>query len=148
MRRAEQCSPVGADGTAAPEQLTRVSLGWQLPAGFQEQIGLCVDEGTAGTVWTNHTVRGASIAMRDMDPSRPSFRTDTTRQRRYFTWTTSTGMNNFYTKKNQQARMKKLLGANKMAGGALIIDSSTRGTHYFAKVNLVTTYQIVSIMFK
>merc|ERR1711971_1338055 len=77
-RTQEQCSPVGSDGrTDKLESLQKVSIGWQIEGTFIEQIGLCVDESNFGTIWTNHTVRGASINLRDIDPKRPSFRADT-----------------------------------------------------------------------
>ena len=77
-RTQEQCSPVGSDGrTDKLESLQKVSIGWQIEGAFIEQIGLCVDESNFGTIWTNHTVRGASINLRDIDPKRPSFRADT-----------------------------------------------------------------------
>ena len=77
-RKQEQCAPVGDDGrTDKLESLQRVSIGWQIEGTFIEQIGICIDESNFGTIWTNHTVRGASIALRDIDPKRPSFRADT-----------------------------------------------------------------------
>ena len=79
-RTATPCSPVGADGrTDSLDSLVHVSIGWKLKDTFVEQIGLCVDESNFGTLWTNHTVRGASIAFRDIDPKRPSFRTNPSR---------------------------------------------------------------------
>ena len=77
-RTQEKCAPVGSDGrTDKLETLQKVSIGWRIEDTFIEQIGLCVDESNFGTIWTNHTVRGASIALRDIDPKRPSFRADT-----------------------------------------------------------------------
>ena len=74
----EKCSPVGSDGrTDNLETLEKVSISWKIEDTFIEQIGLCVDESNFGTIWTNHTVRGASINLRDIDPKRPSFRADT-----------------------------------------------------------------------
>ena len=78
-RTQEQCSPVGSDGRTekVESHLQRVSIGWQIEGTFIEQIGLCVDESNYGTIWTKHTLRGASIDLRDKDPKRPSFRADT-----------------------------------------------------------------------
>lgn len=78
VRSQEQCAPIGTDGrTDNLESLWRVAIGWQVGERFIEQIGLCVDESNYGTLWTNHTLHGASIAFRDIDPKRPSFRVDT-----------------------------------------------------------------------
>merc|ERR1712088_764476 len=94
-RKQEQCAPVGDDGrTDKLESLQRVSIGWQVEGTFIEQIGICIDESNFGTIWTNHTVRGASIALRDIDPKRPSFRADTgaytRKNQRFFKWSTCT----------------------------------------------------------
>merc|ERR1712001_103428 len=80
----------GSDGkTDKLETLQKVSIGWRIEDTFIEQIGICIDERNFGTIWTNHTVRGASIALRDIDPKRPSFRADT----------------GAYTRKNQRYNM-------------------------------------------
>ena len=39
-----------------------------------------------------------NIDYRDKDPTRPSFRIDTSYNKRFYTWTTSTGMNTYYSK--------------------------------------------------
>ena len=84
LRSPSRCSPIGVDGrTDKLDRLVRVSIGWQLhESTFFEQIGLCVDESSYGTVWSNHTLHGESIAHRDIDLSRPGFRVDTTRSKR------------------------------------------------------------------
>ena len=84
LRSPSRCSPIGVDGrTNRLDTLVRVSIGWQLAKGtFFEQIGLCVDESSYGTVWTNHTLHGGSIEHRDIDLNRPGFRVDTTRSKR------------------------------------------------------------------
>ena len=84
IRSSSQCSPIGVDGrTNKLDTLVRVSIGWQLhESTFFEQIGLCVDESSYGTVWTKHTLHGESIAHRDTDFNRPGFRVDTTRSKR------------------------------------------------------------------
>ena len=77
-RTQEQCASVGSDGRIDQlETLQKVSLGWNIESTFIEQIGLCIDESNFGTIWTNHTLRGASIALKDIKPGRPSFRADT-----------------------------------------------------------------------
>ena len=40
------------------------------------------------------------------------FRIDTSYNKRFFTWTTSTGMNNYYSKNNQVEEVTKILGTN------------------------------------
>ena len=84
LRSPSRCSPIGVDGrTDKLDTLVRVSIGWQLHEDtYFEQIGLCVDESSYGTVWTQHTIHGESIAHRDVDLSRPGFRVDTTRSKR------------------------------------------------------------------
>ena len=82
VRFKEQCSLVGTDGrTGDLETLVRVSLGWQLQDTFIKQIELCVDESNFGTLWSRHTVHGASIAFRDKN-DRPGFRVDTSKNKR------------------------------------------------------------------
>ena len=85
VRLPTPCSPIGVDGrTDGLDTLVRVSIGWQLDEDtYLEQIGLCVDESSYGTVWTNHTLHGQSIEHRDVDPSRPGFRVDTSRSKRW-----------------------------------------------------------------
>ena len=84
LRSPSQCSPIGVDGrTEKLDTLVKVSIGWQLQEGlFLEQIGLCVDESSYGTVWTKHTLHGESIAHRDVHPGRPGFKVDTKRSKR------------------------------------------------------------------
>ena len=78
--------------------MVRVSIGWQIEDNFIEQIGLCHDERNFATIWSNYTLHGENIDYRDKDPARPSFRIDTSYNKRFYTWTTSTGMNNYYSK--------------------------------------------------
>merc|ERR1719158_1289441 len=140
LRRKEQCSPVGADGRDDDlSELTRASIGWSIDGKYKEQIGLCIDEKMFATIWTNHTLHGANIDYRDIDPGRPGFRIDTTGTKRFFPWATSTKMNEYYSKKNQLSQVKKLLKTNNKLGALKIIDTSrsgTQGTHYFAKGHL------------
>merc|ERR1712106_999847 len=137
MRRAEHCSPVGADGRDDDlSELTRTSIGWNIDGKYKEQIGLCIDERMFATIWTNHTLHGANIDYRDIDPKRPGFRIDTTGTKRFFPWATSTKMNKYYSKNNQLAQVKKILGTNNKMGTFQIIDKSRSGTHYFAKGHL------------
>merc|ERR1711970_732792 len=140
-RTQEQCSPVGSDGrTEKLESIWKVSIGWQIEDTFIEQIGLCVDESNYGTIWTNHTVRGASIDLRDIDPKRPSFRADTSaytrKNRRFFTWSTSTKLNKLYSKKAQKSTVTALLGGVTSIEDETIIETSSSGTDYFAKGHL------------
>jgi len=137
LRRKEQCSPVGADGRDDDlSELTRASIGWSIDGKYKEQIGLCIDEKMFATIWTNHTLHGANIDYRDIDPGRPGFRIDTTGTKRFFPWATSTKMNKYYSKKNQLSQVKKLLKTNNKLGALKIIDTSRSGTHYFAKGHL------------
>ena len=135
-RKQEQCSPVGSDGrTDQLQSLEKVSIGWQIEGTFIEQIGLCIDESNFGTIWTKHTVRGASIGLRDKDPKRPSFRADTSAYKgkdqryrqltksylynkiivRFFEGFTNTKLNKLYSKASQKSTVTKILnrrGAN------------------------------------
>merc|ERR1711963_534659 len=140
-RKQEQCAPVGDDGrTDKLESLQRVSIGWQIEGTFIEQIGICIDESNFGTIWTNHTVRGASIALRDIDPKRPSFRADTgayTRKNQmFFKWSTSTKLNKLYSKTSQKSTVTALLGGITSIEDETIIETSSSGTDYFAKGHL------------
>merc|ERR1711990_604865 len=140
-RTQEQCSPVGSDGrTDNLETLEKVSIGWKIEDTFIEQIGLCVDESNFGTIWTNHTVRGASINLRDIDPKRPSFRADTSaytrKNQRFFKWSTSTKLNKLYSKKSQKSTVTALLGGVTSIEDETIIETSSSGTDYFAKGHL------------
>ena len=79
------------------------------------------------------------------------FRIDTSYNKRFFTWTTSTGMNNYYSKNNQVEEVTKILGTNLLGlyyqlysgeewtisilgGTTEIIENTSSGTKYFAKV--------------
>jgi len=140
-RKQEQCAPVGDDGrTDKLESLQRVSIGWQIEGTFIEQIGICIDESNFGTIWTNHTVRGASIALRDIDPKRPSFRADTgaytRKNQRFFKWSTSTKLNKLYSKTSQKSTVTALLGGITSIEDETIIETSSSGTDYFAKGHL------------
>merc|ERR1712180_154234 len=140
-RKQEQCAPVGDDGrTDKLENLQRVSIGWQIEGGFIEQIGICIDESNFGTIWTNHTVRGASIALSDIDPKRPSFRADTgaytRKNQRFFKWSTSTKLNKLYSKTSQKSTVTALLGGITSIEDETIIETSSSGTDYFAKGHL------------
>jgi len=137
VRKKEQCSAVGSDGrTENLGSLVRVSIGWQLGETFLEQIGLCVDEKNYGTLWTNHTLHGASVPFRDIEPGRPSFRIDTSRNKRFFTWTTSTKMTKLYSKKTSDSTVTAILGGKTKLEGEEIIETSSSGTDYFAKGHL------------
>merc|ERR1712227_288855 len=140
-RKQEQCAPVGDDGrTDKLESLQRVSIGGQIEGTFIEQIGICIDESNFGTIWTNHTVRGASIALRDIDPKRPSFRADTgaytRKNQRFFKWSTSTKLNKLYSKTSQKSTVTALLGGITSIEDETIIETSSSGTDYFAKGHL------------
>jgi len=137
IRSQEKCSRVGSDGRRKNlKSLVRVSIGWQLGDIFREQIGLCVDEENYGTIWTNHTVRGASISFRDIDPSRPAFRVDTSGSKRFFPWTTSSSMNSMYSKTIAKETVTDLLDGVTALEGETIIETSSSGTDYFAKGHL------------
>lgn len=136
LKTQEECSSIGADGrTSDLSELYLVQIGWMIRETFVEQIRLCQDEKTYGTIWTNHTVLGANINFRDIDSGRPSFRIDNSYLKRFFTWTTSTKMNDYYSKNTQEETMMKLLGHNTINGNP-IIETSTSGTNYFAKGHL------------
>ena len=51
-------------------------IGWDVDGTFQEQIYICQDIKTYSTLWTKHTLRGASIDYRDIGGTRPGFRRD------------------------------------------------------------------------
>jgi len=132
-----KCARAGADGRRKGlNLLTRVSIGWNISGIFHEQIGLCVDETMFATLWTNHTIHGANIAFRDIDSGRPAFRADTSKNHRFFPWTSSSKLNYFYSKNYQQSQMKMNLKTNNQIDGQKIIETSSSGVHYFAKGHL------------
>jgi len=136
IKTQETCSPVGADGRESTlEDLYTVQIGWMIHEKFLEQIRICIDEKVYGTIWTNHTVHGKHINFRDIDDSRPGFRIDNSYLKRYYTWTTSTKMQGYYSKKTQASTVLKLLGHNEINGNA-VIETSSSGTNYFAKGHL------------
>jgi len=135
VREKKECSPVGADGKTGND-LVQVSIGWQLGDKFVEQVGVCVDESEFGTIWTKHVVHGANIEFRDKDPKRPSFKTDTRGQKRFFNWTSSWRMGKMYSKKSQAATITDLLDGVKEINGEVIIETGSSGTDYFAKGHL------------
>jgi len=103
---------------------------------YIEQIQACVDTKFAGTVWTNHTVHGASIDSQDKDPVRPSFRVDTSGTNRFFPWTSSSGLNSLYSKRKENSTVESELDGVKTMLGQSIIETSPSGTNYFAKGHL------------
>ena len=74
----------GAPVTPA-DDLNLIQIGWNVGGSFVEQIRLCQDRRTYATLSTEHTVRGASIGLRDTTAGRPSFRRDITGYTRFFT---------------------------------------------------------------
>jgi hypothetical protein len=140
-RTAQQCSPVGADGrTVGLDTLVRVSIGWHVGTDYIEQIGLCIDETTYGTLWTNHTLYGASIDLREIDPKRPNFRCDlkgySRKKQRFFTWSSGNKRRKLYSKKAQRRTVTALLGGITQLEGEQIIETGSSGTDYFAKGHL------------
>ena len=149
VRSQEQCSPVGTDGRAGDlETLVRVSLGWQFQDTFIKQIELCVDESNFGTLWSRHTVHGASIAFRDKN-DRPGFRVDTSKNKRlqilvgytflflrFFKGFTSSKMYKLYDKDNQLDVLTSTLGGVTTFNGEEIIDTSKTSTDFLAKGHL------------
>lgn len=136
LRSSSICSRVGADGrNTSTQALTQVQIGWQINNTFIEQIRLCVDESMYATIWTNHTLAGASLKYQDKDPARPAFRTDVTNMKTMFNWTTSTAMNDLYSKASQAKTVAATLGSN-IIKSVPIIETATDGTHYFAKGHL------------
>ena len=86
---------LGADGQvrAQMESIVLVKVGWTFgEEAFEEQYRTCIDEKLYGTFWTHHTVLGKSIAFRDKESGRPSFRVDNRGYKRFFTFTTATAI--------------------------------------------------------
>ena len=149
VRSQEKCSLVGTDGrTGDLETLVRVTLGWQLKDSFIQQIELCIDESNFGTLWTRHTVHGASIAFRDKN-DRPGFRVDTSKNKRlqicveytclilrFFKGFTNSKMYRLYDKDNQLDVLTSTLGGVTTFNGEDIIDTSKTGTDFLAKGHL------------
>ena len=46
------------------------------------QIRICRDEYTYGTLWSYHIVHGESIEYQDKEPDRPSFKSDDSKRGR------------------------------------------------------------------
>merc|ERR1719334_447605 len=140
VRTQKECAPLGSDGrTKGLDSLVHVSIGWQIGSKFVEQISLCVDESNFGTLWTKHTVRGASIEFRDKAKGRPGFRVDTSDNHRFFNWTTSSWLTDgLYKKTCEYDTVKHELGGLTKIGSPpeVIIETGDSATNYFAKGHL------------
>ena len=113
-------------------ELVRASISWKIDDKYIEQIGLCIDERMFTTIWTNHTVHGASIDYGDKG-DRPGFKIDTSGTKHFFPWASSSKMKKYYTKKNQISQVKKILGTKNKFGDVNIIDTSKGGQNYLAR---------------
>merc|ERR1711981_1325856 len=88
---------------------------------IREMIRLCIDKKVYGTIWTKHIVRGNSIEHQDKGGSRPSFRSDNPRQKRFFNGGASSRITRMYSKKKQVTMIDVTL-KNKTANDAEKID--------------------------
>ncbi|XP_045101820.1 uncharacterized protein LOC123498614 isoform X1 [Portunus trituberculatus] len=88
---------------------------------FKKVLRVCFDPTSETTLYTEHLIHGASIAAKDIDSSRPSFKTSTG----FF----SVSMSSVYSQNSQLELMIKLLGDEDLAHQ--IID--THKQLYFAK---------------
>nr|ABI18972.1 putative non-specific nuclease [Palaemonidae sp. EAB-2006] len=74
---------------------------------FHEFESICFDHAAETTLYTKHTLHGANIIAKDVDPSRPPFKPDTG----FFT----VEVNTVYTQASQLALMEQLLGDSALA---------------------------------
>jgi len=110
------CSSVGADGRTDELQnnIHYVEIGWNMsamtngpeqlvaPTEIKDMIQLCIDEKEYGTIWTRHIIRGKSLLFQDKGGSRPSFKTDNPRQKRFFDGLSSSKLMRMYSKRSQK----------------------------------------------
>nr|CBG22733.1 northern shrimp nuclease [Pandalus borealis] len=111
-------------------------IGFDLPTTghFYELIRVCFDPANETTIFSENIVHGASIAAKDIDPGRPSFKTSTG----FF----SVSMISVYSQRNQLELMKNLLGDDELA--ATIIDPSKQ--FYFAKGHMAPDADFVTVV--
>ena len=82
----ESCADISYDGNpvTSEKDLNLIQIGWNIGGSFVEQIRICQDRRSYATLSTEHTMKGASIELRDTTPGRPSFRRDITGYTRFF----------------------------------------------------------------
>ena len=80
------CADISYDGNpvTSATDLNLIQIGWNIGGSFAEQIRICQDRRTYATLYTENTMKGASIELRDTTPGRPSFRRDITGYKRFF----------------------------------------------------------------
>merc|ERR1711974_238141 len=80
------CADTSFDGipVTSESDMNLIQIGWNIGNSFTEQIRICQDRRSYATLSTEHTMRGASIKLRDTTPGRPSFRRDITGCARFF----------------------------------------------------------------
>ncbi|XP_042873187.1 uncharacterized protein LOC122253865 [Penaeus japonicus] len=118
-------------GAADAGSLT--SIGFQIDESeFYEVISVCYDRNNETTLYSRHTIHGASIAAKDIDPKRPSFKTS----HGFF----SIAMKSCYEKKSQLELMKDLIQDNKMAATYIY----PKKQYYFAKGHLAPDADFVT----
>ncbi|XP_069997205.1 uncharacterized protein [Penaeus vannamei] len=102
------------------------------PESFYELIRVCFDPSAETTLYSEHVVRGANIAAKDIDSSRPSFKSSSG----FF----SVSMSTCYTQNSQSALMKTLLGDEDLANTILNPGEQL----YFAKGHLAPDADFVT----
>ncbi|KAK4317842.1 hypothetical protein Pmani_011081 [Petrolisthes manimaculis] len=97
---------VGNCGVNGTDELH--AIGFKIaPFVFYESVRVCFDGTTQTTLYTDHVLRGAHIAAKEVTPGRPGFKTGSG----FY----SVSMSRIYTKKSQLALMVKLLGSETLA---------------------------------
>ncbi|XP_037798273.1 uncharacterized protein LOC119593415 [Penaeus monodon] len=99
---------------------------------FYEVISVCYEENNETTLYSKHTIHGANIAAKDIDPKRPSFKTS----KGFF----NISMKTCYEKKTQLKLMQDLLQDNSMAETYIF----PKKQYYFAKGHLAPDADFVT----
>ncbi|XP_042873188.1 uncharacterized protein LOC122253866 [Penaeus japonicus] len=99
---------------------------------FYELIRVCFEPKAETTLYSEHVLHGANIAAKDIDSSRPSFKSSSG----FFTVSMST----CYTQNSQLALMKILLGDDDLANAII----NPHEQYYFAKGHLAPDADFVT----
>ncbi|ROT83819.1 deoxyribonuclease I [Penaeus vannamei] len=99
---------------------------------FHEVISVCYEGNNETTLYSKHTIHGANIDAKDVDPKRPSFKTS----KGFF----NVSMKTCYEKKNQRQLLQDLLQDNSLAETYFF----PKKQYYFAKGHLAPDADFVT----
>lgn len=141
------CADTGADGRKSDlsGNLHIINIGFQIRDSYLKQIEICTDEKSYGTLWTKHRINGVSINENDRN-ERPDFKTDTSGERRFYNFTSSTGLDRMYISRYEAAAVTQILGTDTLPDGReiVVVNSGTRSFnrgHITPDADFVMDYQ-------